>query len=211
MARRMPGKKLERWTFTVDGVPLTVDCRILPENNPPKFFAKLEALDVTIENTDIKALKKEVEATLKKGISLKWERFYLIEFGGAVLKPSIFDDEDDDATKAKLEFSYLTIEIATRPDGTKCWRKADRWNNRIHDDVPDLEREPDTFLENHYDQHAMIPANPENKARLEAILLAFSALSEKLFAVLHQDRILETISRTINLLGPETPKRKGKA
>lgn len=221
---RPPGKKIDTWTFTIDGQRVKVDVRMDPGARTD-FLVRHDLATgerISLRNPDINALRKEVEDALRAKIRVHWERFLYIEtcgglepsLEGAAQKARLTEESQAGETWARhdwladaqlhalLRLDYRTIEIGTRADGSQCYRElASSHGHNVHEGLPHLET-PDSeergFRSDDYPtQSAYLPDTPANRAALELIRAGLDLVRQRLQELLSHETIAATLQQVL--------------
>jgi hypothetical protein len=156
-----------------------------------RLRVQIAELDILEYDTDINVLRKKVYDQIKEKMILKWEWFLLVKTYG---HESGTDPEDfleatyvNPSCHFELEVKVERIQMARRPDGTTCWRRAGYYGGGIEEGSPKLGRQANGSIV------GMIPDTPENRGAIVEVGLAFSRLRETLQVLLGNDQIERTM------------------
>jgi hypothetical protein len=161
----------------LDTVRMTVEC---PE------------LQITIEGTDIVAMKDAMWSMLDKKFEIAWERYYQVQ----VEKARIYSEHDGTA----IQVIWSDIYKGKTWDGKRLLR---RWRGHSYE----IEPWPGAFQDENGKTMACIPATEENRAALNEFCARVDLLREKLADFLRPDVIQQNLQRLSACALLPTPKK----
>ena len=144
-----------------------------------KLEVRCPELKITLEGTDVEALRAAMWGMLDKQFEIKWERFYRV----VVSKPTVYNGDG-----TGLEVSYDDVYKGTTWDGKLLLR---RW--RGHDFQ--IDPWPGAFKDDDGKISACIPATDENREALKEFCRRVDILRQKLADFLKPDVIQENLLR----------------
>jgi hypothetical protein len=194
MPRRQP-RKIITWRYD-DGAGTTLDIPVYQVTNQGGIWLRVDipALDIREENSDINLLRERVFAAIKGRLVLKWEPYLQISVSGRAWNLDDFAEatQINPSLSCEIEVRVSRIEIATRPDGSQCYREPGM-DSRIHEGLPgpgdggvDDEQQ---------DARSRIPDTRENRQALVDLGHAFSRLGRDLCDWLGPERVEAAVAQ----------------
>lgn len=181
---------------------------------------------VRMENTDIDALQKEVQAWLVSAAEVKWEYVFLVEFDGSRDVVSRVDreretEEDLEAranrrssSLVRFRLKWTPYRLGTRKDGTAVYQDLTGHLNCgvISNGRPQTGRMADPFADGEGEEvAAFVPATPENEDSLRKLAEAISDLQERLLKMMEPENVqkfLAGVAKSTGLLRLECKKKR---
>ena len=142
------------------------------------FKVVCKEIELSLDGSDIEALRVATWDALDKKYAIKWERYYLVQ----VRPESPYEGMGDG-----LVFSYQHIERGSAWDGTLLLRKHDRYRDVI-------EPWPGEFRDKRNKVIACIPDTDFNRHALEEFGNGIDNLRRKMAEYLRPDRIMKTLA-----------------
>ena len=216
------GKKIDVWEFVVNHVKVSVPVKLRATGrygDTSDFFVRDETLSLSDHDSDINLLKSRVQKHLSEHLRVEWERFFYIEFRGDLPRQppepdedvSEDDDSDQDGLSVGIEsrFQVTEIEIGEKPDGSKCWRKWNKYgSSRSSDGLPETGRDTDRW-ESRPAMRCYVPATKENRAAIEKLRDAFLLLHGRLSEFLSPEMVVGNLGKASKLLRLESTMKQG--
>lgn len=203
--KRSPGKGslVDTWvydaTFSVeDGEEgrretrkVSVELRLIKDfsgdsEKPPfatksvRFSVHCKDIDLSVEGTDIEALRKAMWAKLDERYRIAWEGWLLVK---------VDRQGPYEGTGTGFTFSYDTVERGVAFDGSVLLREYVRFGDRRHR----ITAWPTEFKEKNGRTMACIPATEENVRALEEFSRRIDAMRRQLSEFVKPDAILATL------------------
>ena len=196
MPRRRP-KKIITWRYD-DGAGTTMEIPVYQVTKSDGIWLRVDipGLDIREENSDINVLREKVFAAIKGRLVLKWEPFLQITVTGTAwnLDDFVGASQINPNLSYDIEIQVARIEIATRPDGSQCYREPGR-DSRICEGLPGLGDGADD--DQRRDTRSRIPDTRENRQAVVDLGRAFFRLGSQLCDLLHQDKVDATVAQLV--------------
>src|SRR5205823_4395951 len=150
-----------------DGAGTTMDIPVYQVTRYDGIWLRvaIPALDIREENSDINVLCEKVFAAIKGRLVLRWEPFLQISVAGTAWNLDDFVEatQVNPNLSVDIELQVTRIEIATRPDGSQCYREPGH-DSRIREGLPGPGDKADD--DQRRDTRSRIPDTRENRQAL---------------------------------------------
>jgi hypothetical protein len=196
MPRRRP-RKIIIWRYDDDaGTTMDIPVYQLTGHDGIWLRVNIPELDIREENSDINLLRERVFAAIKDRLVLKWEPCLQISVSGRAWSLDDFAEamQINPSLSCEIEVRVSRIEIATRPDGSQCYREPGL-DSRIHEGLPGP---GDGIVDDEQqDTRSRVPDTRENRQALVELGHAFVRLGRELCDRLGPDQVNAAVSRLL--------------
>lgn len=184
MARRLPGKRIDRWGCYVDGTTHEFEVRLLDDDR--FMINSLGQESLRIQGSDLAKLKRDARKRLTQIVATDWEEWLCVDMKSDTGHWQTAEQEEVDFS---LSFEVTRVMFGKTNQGEKVHKdKGERttirkgWPNEVHKDNVGLGR------------YSYIRATPENEAALADIGARLCALGERLLEFLGRDEIERSLA-----------------
>lgn len=171
-------------TTTVRKVPLRLSKRSLRLGGDESFQYVIDIdapIELRVTHEDPNECCRLATEALDKALSITWQRVFKVQ----VDDPESTWERDSGTRRGALSIRFREYEVGDRA-GTPVYREVGTnhvTEGKLGENSRDIEREV----------VSVIPATPENREKLEAIIAAFVELRRRTSALLCQDAIAKTL------------------
>lgn len=191
---RKQGKVVDTWWYTDDGQRIEVPVRVRQRGSRLVFAVDLDSPTVDVEHADTLELRRLAWAAIKKAVAITWREVYIIEVAGSETE----SHHTGPGMTEELSFGYDHAEVGTNADGTFVHRAP--FNRRY----PDHHRHVHGGLPRGGENVSMVDATPENKARIQAVIMSMRRLGEMMAELMSPEKVQRTLEN-VRLLGLPAP------
>lgn len=189
MARRLPGKRVDKWDATVQGVRYRFEVRLL---NDGKFLvSSLEDFKLRREGATLADVKKQIKQALEERTSIKWDEWFRLSVRMPELNAQKAPENKHDWDTYGVDLG-LTIEVdrflfGITPDGRKVHKS--KTSHDFREGWP-IDKETRHF----YDRYIYLQATKKNDELLREVAMRLHKLGALLGTCLSQKNIEKALS-----------------
>lgn len=182
MARRPPGKRIDKWDYYHDGVTYHFEVRMLPDDR--LMLNSLGEPALRISGSELKKLKTEARNRLKKLVATDWEEWLRVKMVSAI--DCDYREDEDQEIEFSLSFEVDRQMFAKTADGQKVHK--DKGRTQVYAGWPSDSKK--TWGR----EYSYIKATPENVAALGDIMDRLASLGKQLSEFLGRDKIAKSLA-----------------
>lgn len=188
-------KKIDVWKFNVEGIIHPVDIHMVRPTDDRsmykiQFTASSKALEISIRNADLDALRKEAQELVNARAKVTWHNKLWVQLT-AVLD-SLNPDEHEEM-KTEISITVAAVQIC-ECNGQKRQRRHNLNSGRGSDGWPETGKQTDHWNRSYMNQMALIDDTPANRAALDELQMGFRVLADRLSKLLDVDMIQKTLN-----------------
>lgn len=199
MARRLPGKRIDKWGCYVDGTDHEFEVRLLDDDR--FMINSLGTEHLRIEGSDLSMLKREAEKRLTKIVATDWVEWLCVDMTSDTGHWQVSE-------RKEIDFS-LSLEV------TRVMFGKTSAGEKVHKDKGERttirKGWPTERTKGAGRRYSYIRATPENEAALGDIAARLHALGGRLLEFLGRDEIVRSLAGLAARLLPAPEVKEVKA